>query len=707
MYLNRLIQNNRFHCSINNKDNLKDINQGLNETKLPNVNKPRRFRFFKFGIPIVLGIVAYQIYKEKRFESSASESIHFWFSKKQESQNDKNNSTHINKSESASIDDSKKEIGLSVSVINNESGVDSSKSSQKDESATNQADTKEITKNEIETAKQQLIEETRQKINSNLISSEKIKVIEDIDQFDLISLENPENQIILLTVPVFLTTEAIKLASTFIEQFSKISPQNLSVFVQIISNRQDFEKFEQITKTPFIDEDNSFKTLAIFNKSLEKFNLFDLMDLKYKSSDILYNFQPIEKPQNKTAFNEILESMTKEDLFLGFCDKNENNSEKKLFHNFLFENRQLSLKKVVPVYIPSQNDYFTCTPGDLLVLLKTKQQNNEKVLLIDDKPFYFTTNSLTSSPSILELNEKLGNELTDFSIFRNPFIATPPKKFRIDFQIDKNQIDKLQIDKLCEIVSKAKTELGEKASKFDFNLNFQELKKESTSITAVDNELFARQMLMLYRNQDKTLMLEEQVKNPLLFTEFSHEFKFTDDKITKETLLKFCDDLLENKAKFNYRSQKIPQVHHFARKVVGSEFKNKILLSDYNQIIFYHSQHCGGCKKFLPLFEELAKDNLTKPDTDLTFNRIDNEKNQSEFQEVYLSTPKIIIYRKDLKAHPYEYRSNMLTKSLLQKFISATLSYSVINDWESIKSFGDSFSDTYENDSFSKIAALN
>lgn len=71
---------------------------------------------------------------------------------------------------------------------------------------------------------------------------------------------------------------------------------------------------------------------------------------------------------------------------------------------------------------------------------------------------------------------------------------------------------------------------------------------------------------------------------------------------------------------------------------------------EYEQALFVYSKNCHGCKKFLPLYEELAAENLrSKSESAFIFNRINNDENNSPLLNYFWSTPKILFFRDNPK----------------------------------------------------------
>lgn len=57
-------------------------------------------------------------------------------------------------------------------------------------------------------------------------------------------------------------------------------------------------------------------------------------------------------------------------------------------------------------------------------------------------------------------------------------------------------------------------------------------------------------------------------------------------------------------------SQKQFPIHFYSRRINGDQVES-LFSNDYFHSLFVYSKNCHGCKKFLPIYEELAKENLS------------------------------------------------------------------------------------------------
>lgn len=121
---------------------------------------------------------------------------------------------------------------------------------------------------------------------------------------------------------------------------------------------------------------------------------------------------------------------------------------------------------------------------------------------------------------------------------------------------------------------------------------------------------------------------------------------------------------------------------------MGSQI-GQLFEENRTEALFVYSKNCHGCKKFLPIYEELARENLEKTqDDNFIFNRINNDENHSNLLQYMWSTPKILLFRNnDLatgdsltdKKLIYEFRGNILNKQLMSDFFRISSQYSLID----------------------------
>lgn len=80
--------------------------------------------------------------------------------------------------------------------------------------------------------------------------------------------------------------------------------------------------------------------------------------------------------------------------------------------------------------------------------------------------------------------------------------------------------------------------------------------------------------------------------------------------MSAENLAAYIIGVSQGKVPETYYSQQLPVYERFSRKVVGSTFLEEIVQNPISQIMMIYSKHCASCKRFTPVYEKLAKENI-------------------------------------------------------------------------------------------------
>ena len=84
---------------------------------------------------------------------------------------------------------------------------------------------------------------------------------------------------------------------------------------------------------------------------------------------------------------------------------------------------------------------------------------------------------------------------------------------------------------------------------------------------------------------------------------------FIDGALTPSQMLSKLVKIDRNKEEEYFRSAPEPYWKN-SRKIVGSQFKEKILQNSDDQAVFFYSNHCHSCKLLGPFYEEIAREKL-------------------------------------------------------------------------------------------------
>lgn len=158
-----------------------------------------------------------------------------------------------------------------------------------------------------------------------------------------------------------------------------------------------------------------------------------------------------------------------------------------------------------------------------------------------------------------------------------------------------------------------------------------------------------------------------------------------------------------------------------SRRITGKDFPKKILVEEHNtkngetnpdtdnQAVLFYSNHCHGCKKFGPYFEELSRIKIVEEGAiergekegrselhSINFNRINNSNNSPEGTRLFGYTPVFAFYKKGIKNRPIVMNPIFITPELLKDFFVVSRDFNVIPDETVEKIFGNigSFGET-------------
>ena len=360
----------------------------------------------------------------------------------------------------------------------------------------------------------------------------------------------------------------------------------------------------------------------------------------------------------------------------------------KLKEMFLDSDR-VKIERVIPVFVEddSQGDngriqLIVKVPRDLRDNVKENKDSTDENTDEKEDQFSSMIHPIPSNPSLRLIDlpsdspsplSDLSAILTSISGFENPFIfsdTTPA--ITLNFTIDRATDSSGTLSSLRKIARSARdSPAGEGVA---FRLVARSLRNseaKSPRVTATLSALETQRFALQNENKTPTVYEQKVAESPLLASPVPLEFAL-EGEVSEQSVLEFIEKVKTGQAEIFLRSQTPPAFEKYSRRLVGSEIKEKVLDSKVAQAIFFYSKACGSCKKFLPIFEQLALENLKTSSKDLIFNRINNETNSSSALRSFSSTPRILLYRKDYKTSPFIYRNQILNANLLKDFLEVT-----------------------------------
>jgi len=137
-----------------------------------------------------------------------------------------------------------------------------------------------------------------------------------------------------------------------------------------------------------------------------------------------------------------------------------------------------------------------------------------------------------------------------------------------------------------------------------------------------------------------------------------------DGEITAESLQKFVARHAAGELKVDLKSEAIPVQSGPVYELVGLSFPEQVIAADKDALVFFYAPWCGHCKKFEPVYKELAA-KLSSVSNSLLVARIDATKNDVEGVDV-TGFPSLFLYRNGKKDQPLTYDGERDVTSIVQ-----------------------------------------
>ena len=138
-----------------------------------------------------------------------------------------------------------------------------------------------------------------------------------------------------------------------------------------------------------------------------------------------------------------------------------------------------------------------------------------------------------------------------------------------------------------------------------------------------------------------------------------------DKPITEANVQEFLLNFINGTLPQFLKSEEVPlEQEDAAYQLVGSTFKDFVINSDNHVVVEFYAPWCGHCKKFAPVYEEVAE--LFKGQgSNVAIAKIDATENEVE-REVISSFPTIKLYKIGDKTNPITYQGNREKSEFIQ-----------------------------------------
>lgn len=486
---------------------------------------------------------------------------------------------------------------------------------------------------------------------------------------ELDSENNDLSQTAIIALPLQLPEEYIDKLATFLNAFSK-SNEKYSFKYTFIDSKADFDQLETLTGTKFIENGENFNIVGIHHGYLNKIVGFKLSDIVYDPQRVIRLFTKISRISTKESFKRLIEDLKTDELIIAVDPKNDKLDK---FYEYVFQNDGIRATKIKPVIL--SKEAFDISSDNSFITLHKPDINNGDGLIVH-------TVGDMANKSVKDINGQLAASLNNHYTFNNAYVVSDPKKYKIIVAFDKNLFKKSSIARIKEVFKRVMDQYPDLKESFEITLLNRKIgnsERHKIKVFAFDTKKHNDRMYFKYENKDKTAFLERYEKEPELFDALSLEYHLGDESLSVDNLTKFLGDVKHGRIEFGYKSQLPPIIQKYSRRISSENFTEHIRENKKHQALFYYSKNCSSCKKFLPLYEKMALENIKEGDGSLEFNRINNDENNVKGGPIYPSTPRIVVYHAGFKNRPFEYRSNVLTEQLLRDFIYNSLSFELID----------------------------
>ncbi len=472
--------------------------------------------------------------------------------------------------------------------------------------------------------------------------------------------------------------------------FSKKTLRFLRVELKTPEEKKKFEEKHQIKTTGNV-------LFFVKNRYIDSLIRFTLPDFFAKKDYLLMLFAKIRKlsAKNYNDFSKYLKNSTNETvIILLYNPKKSPNYEisKKKYAKLATDQRFLSQQNVAFLMIKEESIgnslKLDAKPGDLFIMQKSNKLNYDKSNFeLDNLKFAINSSkNIAQFTKTSEIIEQLVQTTKKNNVFAIRGFESHENDYSFNVEIDLNKFEEQDLKVLYTTLAEVREELSKKNVNINETVGFFKIHK---SMKKKGLRIFIRNEQKLFKHimerettslkELETLYMNEPVPDINEPASFTYIFE-KDMEITKENLIKFIENALENKLPQNFQSQKPPKFRAFSKKIVGKTFRKEIIDNSKNQVLFIYSKHCFACKRFGKYYEDLALENLKNSRNDIEFNRMNSDHNEIDCMRRFNYTPVFLVFKAGEKKNPCIYLNEKMTPDMLKAFIENSVDYKVMSD---------------------------
>ena len=521
---------------------------------------------------------------------------------------------------------------------------------------------------------------------------------------------------LLLLVPPLLDRELFERVSSMIGNLEtlhhlansqKKDGEPLRAFYVKISGLENLKQIGDRLGVPLTTNDD-VPLIVIRNKFLEKPQVVTLMDLLQKEEVFYNSFRPLKEvtKTNTAKFEKVLKDLLADEVVLfEYADptRKDFKSLRSQFYAKTLQERMTTTKALEQVFVQS-TDWLPESAGVQLehggVYLLQKDgarvlSTAPKIALpASDDQFLLYKVAQEEAGQPLDLRELIraaGSQYYEHNLAVNPDLVPKTSEYSLVFKYDLNKLVDTQLDAAVEVVKEVREQLNKKGQSQEqlrilmIPYSFSPSEGKVDSLTLRQNLKSERRLKYLFHIKTKEEMKEMLAKHPDVASNDALELQFPEDfGFGTDYILKFIELGLNGQINDSIQSEQEPRYERFSRKLTGDNFVEKVKDNTLEQIIFLYSTTCASCKKFTPLFEKLALQNIQKgfmlTGKEGIFNRLNKDHNDIRGDKNYDSTPVFLYYRGDYKSAPYLYKQSYLTESSLKEFVTLTCQFGLLSE---------------------------
>lgn len=473
----------------------------------------------------------------------------------------------------------------------------------------------------------------------------------------------------------------------------------LKVQYILMKSKREMETLGENIKQK-LEIDGNVPLFIMKNKFMTDAAVITLKDLYNDPDKLFLQFKPLSTlhQNNHQKFADYLEDLDESSLLIFQYHDPNGEGFKETQSNFykMNTNGWFSSRSHSELFFVKDKSFFKnlkveLQNGDFMLLKKT--QTGKGNLEIGDNSF----NAIiwgpddTSNLEEDEVIESLGELYYKNNTFVHRDLPIKNCDFSVELRVDLNQIKDIQVKAIESVMASARELMEQKTINNSVKFYFiprSFSSSEGNLITLIMRDNTKNEIRHEYFFENKSLEKSKIIleKNP----EFgkgdqTYEYSFPENQeMTPENIANWIKDTTEGKIPQYYKTEIKPDYVRFSRSLSGTNFEETIIKNPINHVMMVYSKHCASCKRFTPVYEKLARENIEEAGLALgqptMFNRIDSDLNDIKKYKNFSNTPVFAVYRNEFKERPFIYKGNVMTEKLMKDFFKVSLEFKVMKE---------------------------